>query len=89
MREPDPHDTFCLYLWRTPRAPGTVYLAGDVQEATAVYNELVKDGYIVKVVHLGTDLEYEMRDGTLIPATQMAILNLIDQQNNPPGASKS
>ncbi len=89
MREPDPRDTFCLYLWRTPGAPGTVYLAADIAEATAVYSELMKDGYIVKVVHMGTDLEYEMRDGTLIPASQMAILHLIDQQNNPPRPSQS
>ena len=64
-------------------------MAEDVQDATAVYNELVEDGYIVKVVHIATDTEYEMRDGTLIPASQIAILRLIDQQNNPPRTAEA
>jgi len=64
-------------------------VAEDVQDATAVYNELVEDGYIVKVVHIATDTEYEMRDGTLIPASQIAILRLIDQQNNPPRTAEA
>ena len=89
MREPDTRNSFCLYLWRTVHSPGTVYLADDVHSATAVYNELVEQGYIVKVIHMPTDTEYEMRDGTLIPVSQLAIIRLIDQQNNPPRTAEA
>ncbi len=64
-------------------------MAEDVQDATAVYIELVQDGYIVKVVHIATDTEYEMLDGTLIPASQIGLLRLIDQQNNPPRTAEA
>jgi len=64
-------------------------LADDVHSATAVYNELVEQGYIVKVIHMPTDTEYEMRDGTLIPVSQLAIIRLIDQQNNPPRTAEA
>ena len=75
MPEPGTRDAFCLYLWRTMEAPGTLYLAGDIAHATAVYNELVGDGYTVKVVHVPTDTEYEMVDGSLTPASRMAPVN--------------
>ena len=75
MPEPGARDAFCLYLWRTMEAPGTLYLAGDIVHATAVYNELVDDGYTVKVVHMPTDIEYEMVDGSLTPRCRMAPLN--------------
>jgi hypothetical protein len=52
-------------------APGTLYLAGDLAHASAVYNELVGDGYTVKVVHVPTDTEYEMLDGSLTPVCQV------------------
>ena len=65
---PESHDAFCLYLWRTKEAPGTLYLASDIAHATAVYNELIEDGYTVKVVHVPTDTEYEFREGVLSPA---------------------
>jgi hypothetical protein len=62
-----PADAFCLYLWRTIDAPGTLYLATGLHNAAAVYRELVEDGYTVKVVHVSTDTEYEMREGALVP----------------------
>src|SRR3984893_702600 len=73
--EPGPNDAFCLYLWRTMEAPGTLYLAGDIAHATAVYNELVDDGYTVKVVHVATDTEYEMLDGSLTPVCRVVPFN--------------
>jgi hypothetical protein len=73
--EPGARDAFCLYLWRTMEAPGTLYLAGDIAHATAVYNELVDDGYTVKVVHVATDTEYEMQDGSLAPVCRVAPLD--------------
>jgi hypothetical protein len=66
--EPGPNDAFCLYLWRTVQAPGTLYIAAGLHQATAVHKELVGDGYLVKVVHVNTNTQYVMRDGTLIPA---------------------
>ena len=75
MPEPGPRDAFCLYLWRTMEAPGTLYLAGDIAHATAVYDELVRDGYTVKVVHVPTDTEYEMLHGSLTPVRRMVPVN--------------
>ena len=83
MLEPGPTDAFCLYLWRTVQAPGTLYIAAGVHQATAVYNELVDDGYLVKVVHVNTDTQYVMRDGTLIPAFGA------DCHSSAPGAPES
>jgi hypothetical protein len=59
---------FCLYLWRSPALPGTLYLAQGVEAAEALCRELSDDGYIVKVVHSGTDAEFAMCDGKLCPA---------------------
>jgi hypothetical protein len=73
--EPGTRDAFCLYLWRTREAPGTLYLAGDLAHATAVYKELADDGYTVKVVHVPTDTEYEMLDGYLTPVCRVPPLN--------------
>ena len=61
-------DEFCLYVWRSVTAPGILYLAKGIENAQAVYMELAEDGYIVKVLHTGTDTEYTLRDGTLLPA---------------------
>ena len=69
------NDTYCLYLWRTMEAPGTLYLAGDIAQATAIYRELVDDGYTVKVVHMPTDTEYEMLDGNLTPVGRVLPLS--------------
>jgi hypothetical protein len=60
-------DEFCLYLWRSLEAPGTLYLARDLEHAQAVYAGLMAEGYVVKVVHPATNTEYEMCDGTLLP----------------------
>jgi hypothetical protein len=63
-------DSFYLYLWRSPDSPGTLYLAKGFQNAEALSRGLTEDGYIVKVIHMATDTEYEFREGTLRPITQ-------------------
>jgi hypothetical protein len=62
--------SFALYLWRSPRAPGALYLANGLSTAEALCRGLAEEGYIVKVVHPATDTEYEMRDGALRPLSQ-------------------
>ena len=59
-------DVFCLYLWRSVDAPGTLYLARGIQNARAICLELIAAGYIVKVVQLATNAEYELRQGSLV-----------------------
>ena len=59
-------DIFCLYLWRSVDAPGTLYLARGIQNARAVSLELIAAGYIVKVVQMATNAEYELRQGSLV-----------------------
>jgi hypothetical protein len=63
-------DSFYLYLWRSPEAPGTLYLAKGITAAEALYRGLTEDGYIVKVIHMASDTEYELVEGTLRPAGQ-------------------
>jgi hypothetical protein len=61
---------FALYLWRSPESPGTLYLAKGFSTAEALCRSLAEDGYIVKVVHAATDVEYELRNGALSPLPQ-------------------
>jgi hypothetical protein len=61
---------FALYLWRSPESPGTLYLANEFSTAEALCRSLAEEGYIVKVVHAATDIEYELRNGTLLPLPQ-------------------
>jgi len=63
-------DSFYLYLWRSPNSPGTLYLAKGFSTAETLCRGLTEDGYIVKVVHMATDTEYELAEGTLRPTTQ-------------------
>lgn len=60
-------DSFYLYLWRSPNSPGTLYLAKGFQTAEALCRGLAEDGYIVKVIHMATDTEFELCDGRLRP----------------------
>ena len=60
-------DIFCLYFWRSLQAPGTLYLARNINSARALCTELTAAGYIVKIVQMATDIEYELRDGALVP----------------------
>jgi hypothetical protein len=60
-------DSFYLYLWRSPNLPGTLYLARGFETTEALCRGLVEDGYIVKVIQLGTDTEFELRQGKLRP----------------------
>jgi hypothetical protein len=61
---------FALYLWRSPESPGTLYLANGFTTAEALCRSLAEEGYIVKVVHAATDVEYELRNGALSPLPQ-------------------
>jgi len=47
-------------LWRSPNAPGTLYLAKGFDTAETLCRGLTDDGYIVKVVHMASDTEYEL-----------------------------
>jgi hypothetical protein len=62
-----PPDNFYLYLWRSPKSPGTLYLAKGFETAEALCRGLTEVGYIVKVIHMTTDTEFELRDGKLRP----------------------
>jgi hypothetical protein len=59
-------DVFCLYLWRSIEAPGTLYLASCIDSAQAVCVELIAAGYTVRVVQMVTDVEFELREGALV-----------------------
>ena len=61
-------DNFCLYLWRSPDLPGTLYLAQGLEATEAICKELTDDGYIVKVIHAATNAELELSAGKLAPS---------------------
>ncbi len=63
-------DNFYLYLWRSPNSPGTLYLAKGFETAEALCRGLAEDGYIVKVIHMTTDTEFELCDGKLRPGVK-------------------
>jgi hypothetical protein len=63
-------DNFCLYLWRSPNCPGTLYLAKGLDTAEALCRGLIEHGYIVKVIHMATNSELELREGRLCRTTQ-------------------
>jgi hypothetical protein len=63
-------DSFYLYLWRSPDSPGTLYLAKGFDTTEALCRGLTQDGYIVKVIHMATDTEYEMCEGKLRPTSE-------------------
>jgi hypothetical protein len=63
-------DNFCLYLWRSHNSPGTLYLAKGLETAEALCRGLTEHGYIVKVIHMATNTELELREGRLCPAAQ-------------------
>jgi len=52
--------------------PGTLYLAKDLHSASAVYAGLIAEGYVVKVVHAATNIEYEMCGATLEPVRSLS-----------------
>ncbi len=62
-----PPDNFYLYLWRSPNAPGTLYLAKSFETAEALCRGLAEDGYIVKVIQMTTDMEFVLCEGKLRP----------------------
>ena len=70
MGPSSPPDNFYLYLWRSPDAPGTLYLAKGFETAEALCRGLEQDGYIVKVIHMTTNTEFELFDGKLRPTGQ-------------------
>lgn len=65
-------ESFYLYLWRSPDAPGTLYLAKSFDNAEALCRGLTEDGYIVKVIQMVTNVEFELRDGKLRPTPSSA-----------------
>jgi hypothetical protein len=66
VANPTIEDVFCLYLWRSLDAPGTLYLARGIHSAREVCAELIAAGYVVRVVQMATNAEYELRDGALV-----------------------
>jgi hypothetical protein len=65
MAIPARAESFCLYLWRSPELPGTLYLANGLEKTEALCKVLAEDGYIVKVVHAVTNAEFQMNSGRL------------------------
>jgi len=63
-------DSFYLYLWRSPNAPGTLYMAKGFETAETLCRGLTEDGYIVKVVHMASDTEFEFSEGRLRPSAR-------------------
>jgi hypothetical protein len=61
-------DSYYLYLWRSTNTPGTLYLAKGLETAEMLCRGLTEDGYIVKVIHSGTNEEFELSEGKLRPA---------------------
>lgn len=66
VANPTIEDAFCLYLWRSVDSPGTLYLARGIHSARAVCAELIASGYIVRVVQMVSNVEYELVDGALV-----------------------
>ncbi|MGP0075818.1 MAG: hypothetical protein ACLPWF_28210 [Bryobacteraceae bacterium] len=61
-------DNFSLYLWRSPKRPGTLYMASGFEAAEALCRGLTEEGYIVKVIHTASNTEFELSRGKLFPA---------------------
>jgi hypothetical protein len=66
MASPAIGEIFCIYMWRSVESPGTLYLARGIHHTRSVCAELLAAGYIVKIVEMATNIEYEMRDGALL-----------------------
>ena len=81
MANPTIEDVFCLYLWRSLDAPGTLYLARGIHSAREVCAELIAAGYVVRVVQMVTNVEYELRDGTLVARR-------VESQTQPPRSQR-
>jgi hypothetical protein len=60
-------DNFYLYLWRSRNVPGTLYLARGFETTEALCQGLSEHGYIVKVIQMATDIEFELSQGKLRP----------------------
>jgi hypothetical protein len=65
-----PPDNFYLYLWRSPNSPGTLYLAKGFDTAETLCRGLTEDGYLVKVIQMSTNTEFELHQGRLRPSGQ-------------------
>jgi hypothetical protein len=65
-------ENFYLYLWRSSDSPGTLYLARGFETAEALCRGLTEDGYIVKVVNMNTNAEFELCEGKLCPAPSLS-----------------
>jgi hypothetical protein len=77
-------EIFCLYLWRSVDSPGTLYLARGIHHTRSVCAELLAAGYIVKIVEMATNVEYEMRDGALLVCANRKPAKRVDSHRRPP-----
>jgi hypothetical protein len=64
-------ENFYLYLGRSSDSPGTLYLAKSFETAEALCRGLTEDGYIVKVIHMASNVEFELHEGKLCPTDQI------------------
>ncbi len=72
--QPGLFENFYLYFWRSIESPGVRYVARSASAAEAMSQELIREGYIVKIVHAATDTEYEWRQGALLPVSAAPVL---------------
>jgi hypothetical protein len=86
MGPSSPPDNFYLYLWRSRNSPGTLYLAKGFRTAEALCRGLVEDGYIVKVIHMTTDTEFELSGGKLRPSSTSPSSTSQDPANQGPSS---
>jgi hypothetical protein len=80
-------ENFYLYLWRSSDSPGTLYLAKSFETAEALCRGLTEDGYIVKVIHMATNVEFELHEGRLCPSEQSP--SLPGPSGHPPASQGS
>ena len=57
-----------MYLWRSPKLPGTLYVAQGFEATEALYKAFAEDGYIVKLIHTATNVEFGLNAGRLCPS---------------------
>ena len=76
-------DNFYLYLWRSRNVPGTLYLARGFETTEALCQGLTEHGYIVKVIQMATDIEFELSQGKLRPITPGAAPRRTSTQGPP------
>jgi hypothetical protein len=79
-------ESFFMYLWRSPNLPETLYAAQGFEETEALYKGLGDDGYIVKLIHMATNAEFELSAGRLCPAQGLSRESPSEGTSPGPGA---